>query len=190
MGLIIGIDEVGRGCWAGPLLVVAAMLKQSMELPAGLADSKKLSKIQREAIFPILVDKFHFGEGWVQSEEIDQFGLTKAMKIAVSRALISLGASHDTKIIIDGHINYCPEEFTKAKAVVKADSSHAVVSAASIYAKVKRDQHMIRLAKFHPFYGFEKHVGYGTALHQAALRIHGVSKLHRKSYKPVKAFLA
>lgn len=186
---VVGIDEVGRGCWAGPLLVVAAKLKSSMELPAGLADSKTLSRTQREAIFATLVEKFHFGEGWVQPEEIDQFGLTKAMRIAVSRALISLGTAHDTRIIIDGHINYCPEEYTHVQTVIKADSLHPVVSAASIYAKVKRDQHMSRLAKFHPFYGFEKHVGYGTELHRATLKLHGVSKIHRLSFKPVKLFI-
>lgn len=184
---VIGVDEVGRGCWAGPLLVVAARAKT--ELPAGLADSKTLSKKQRENLYALIRQSCDLGEGWVQPEEIDSLGLSRAMKIGVSRALMALGVSFEDEIIIDGLVNYCPPEFVNVRAIVKADSIHPTVSAASIYAKVTRDAHMVRVAKFHPFYGFEKHVGYGTPFHQAALRIHGVSKLHRKSYKPVKAFL-
>lgn len=183
----IGIDEVGRGCWAGPLLVVAA--RATGPLPQGLTDSKLLSKAQREAFLPDIVASCELGEGWVQSEEIDQVGLAGAMRIGVSRALIMLGARFEDSIILDGNINYCPKEFVNATPVIKADALHPIVSAASVYAKVMRDAHMVRLAQFHPFYGFEKHVGYGTALHQAALKIHGVSKIHRKSYKPIQAFL-
>lgn len=189
MEFIVGIDEVGRGCWAGPLLVVAAKLRDNQTLPEGLADSKQLTKLKREALLDPIKTAFHLGEGWVQPEEIDEFGLTRAMKLGVSRALIALGVLTDDEIIMDGHINYCPTEFLKVKTVIKADVTYPVVSAASIYAKVLRDTHMVRAAKFHPFYGFEKHVGYGTALHSQALKIHGVSKIHRKSYKPIQAFL-
>ena len=188
MRAVIGIDEVGRGCWAGPLLVVAARAKKS--LPAGLADSKTLNRTQREALLESIIESCELGEGWVQPEEIDDLGLARAMRLGVSRALMMLGVAADEEIIIDGLVNYCPPEFTRVQPVVKADATHPTVSAASIYAKVTRDAHMIRIAKFHPFYGFEKHVGYGTAFHEAALRIHGVSKIHRKSYKPIKAYLA
>lgn len=184
---VVGIDEVGRGCWAGPLLVVAARSKG--ELPAGMADSKKLSKRQRENLLDIIIQSCEIGEGWVQSEEIDEVGLTNAMKLGVSRALISLGVLADDPIIMDGLINYCPDEFANVTTIAKADQSEPIVSAASIYAKVTRDAHMVRIAKFHPFYGFEKHVGYGTALHQEALKVHGVSRIHRMSFKPIKAFL-
>ncbi len=184
---VIGIDEVGRGCWAGPLLVVAA--KANKQLPDGLTDSKKLSKNQRQKLYPEIVTSCDLGEGWVQPEEIDSYGLARAMRLGVSRALMALGVGTEDEIIMDGLINYCPEEFVNVKTVVRADASHPVVSAASVYAKVTRDAHMVRIAKYHPFYGFENHVGYGTAFHEAALRIHGVSKLHRKSFKPVKAFL-
>lgn len=184
---MIGIDEVGRGCWAGPLLVVAA--RQKSELPPGLNDSKVLSKIKREKLYEEIRATCQLGEGWVHPEEIDEHGLTAAMRMGVCRALLQLGAAFEDEIVMDGHINYCPTDFTKVQTVIKADSSHPIVSAASIYAKVTRDKHMERIANFHPFYGFEKHVGYGTTLHRSALKIHGVSPVHRKSYKPVQAFL-
>ncbi len=176
---IVGIDEVGRGCWAGPLLVVAA--QQTGDLPEGLADSKTLSKKRRETIFQLLTPNFQFGEGWVQPEEIDALGLTRAMRLGVSRALIMVSADEVSEIIIDGNINYCPPEFTRVQAVIKADQVHPVVSAASIYAKVLRDEHMGRIARFYPEYGFEKHVGYGTALHRTMLAAHGICSLHRMS---------
>jgi ribonuclease HII len=185
---MIGIDEVGRGCWAGPLLVVAA--RQTGQLIDGLADSKTLSKNQRESIFPLLSSSIQFGEGWVQPEEIDQYGLAGAMRIGVTRALLQLDAQNDEEIIMDGTINYCPDEFTHVTTMAKADQTEPIVSAASIYAKVTRDRHMHRVARFHPFYGFEQHVGYGTALHMSALKVHGVSAIHRRSFKPISELLA
>ncbi|MGZ6005761.1 MAG: ribonuclease HII, partial [Candidatus Saccharimonadales bacterium] len=106
--IVIGIDEVGRGSWAGPLLVVAATAVRN--LPSGLRDSKRLSKQQREALMEDIQLSCKLGEGWVQPEEIDQLGLTSATKLAVSRALIMLSPSPDAEIIIDGNINYCPPE--------------------------------------------------------------------------------
>lgn len=183
---IIGIDEVGRGCWAGPLLVVAARARQA--LPDGLNDSKQLSKLTRQSLMADIVESCDLGEGWVQPEEIDKLGLTTAMKLGVSRALIALGAESDAAIIMDGNINYCPDDFTNVRTVIKADQTHPIVSAASVYAKETRDAHMVRAAQFHPFYGFEKHVGYDTAIHRAALQVHGISRIHRRSFKPVQAF--
>jgi len=187
MAGVIGIDEVGRGCWAGPLLVVAA--RATADLPAGLKDSKLLSKKQRNELFDRIKDSCKLGEGWVQSEEIDELGLTQAMKLGVSRALIMLGADFDDKIVIDGNINYCPDEFMNVQIVIKADRSHPIVSAASIYAKVLRDQHMTRLSQIYPRYEFDKHVGYGTHLHELMLRVYGPCQIHRKSFKPVKALI-
>jgi ribonuclease HII len=185
--MIIGIDEVGRGCWAGPLLVVAA--RASKDLPNGLADSKLLTKKRREQLHGLIIQSCDLGEGWVQPDEIDEIGLAQAMRLGVERALTALEASSDGAIIMDGIVNYCPGEFVNVEMIAKADSQHPIVSAASIYAKVKRDQHMAWLAKVYPDYQFEKHVGYGTKLHQAMLESYGPSKIHRMSYKPLKQLL-
>lgn len=184
---MIGIDEVGRGCWAGPLLVVAARVRTT--LPAGLADSKVLSHKKRETLMPLLVDSCDFGEGWVTPAEIDELGLTGAMRLGVARALEGLQAASDEEIIMDGTINYCEPGFTEVTCIAKADATHPIVSAASIYAKVLRDQKMAELAVAHPEYGFDAHVGYGTKAHSEALKAFGVTPLHRLSYKPVKQFV-
>lgn len=183
---MIGIDEVGRGAWAGPLLVVAA--RQTGELPDGLADSKVLTKKQRETIYPLLTTNYQFGHGWVQPGEIDNMGLSEAMKLAVSRALTELQATEDEEIIMDGNINYCDPVFTNVTCIIKADADYPIVSAASIYAKVMRDSVMTDLAKEFPNHAFDSHVGYGTAKHIQALKDYGVTNIHRLSYKPVKAF--
>ncbi len=185
---MIGIDEVGRGCWAGPLLVVAARLVGA--LPEGLADSKTLSHHQRESLLPDIRLACDIGEGWVQPEEIDESGLAAAMRTGVSRALIALGATFDDEIIMDGNINYCPIDFHASRAIIKADIQHGIVSAASVYAKVTRDKYMRQVARFYPVYQFEKHVGYGTKLHQEMLEQYGVSAIHRRSYKPIQVLLS
>jgi ribonuclease HII len=181
---MVGIDEVGRGAWAGPLLVVAA--RQHSDITTVLNDSKKLSKKQREALFETLRQFCSFGEGWVSPDEIDELGLTAAMKLGVKRALEDLKARNDEPIIMDGHINYCAPEFVNVVCEVKADANHPVVSAASIYAKVSRDNYMVKLATEAQGYGFESNVGYGTAKHIDGIKSHGVTKHHRMFYRPVK----
>lgn len=183
--IVIGIDEVGRGAWAGPLLVVAA--RQTSELPAGLKDSKRLSKKHRENLKKDVELSCDIGEGWVGSMEIDTLGLSKAMRLAVARALQAIQAGVDEEIIMDGSVNYCDPRFTNVICIVRGDNLHPIVSAASIYAKVARDQVMAKYAEVLPRYGFDKHVGYGTAQHIAALNEYGVSELHRLSYKPVRS---
>lgn len=184
---MIGIDEVGRGAWAGPLLVVAA--RQVGVLPLALKDSKVLSRPKREALIEDIREGCELGEGWVEPEEIDKLGLTNAMKLAVARALRQLDCTASEEIIMDGSINYCAPEYRNVTCVIKADSSYPLVSAASIFAKVRRDNLMAELDQLHQGYGFASHVGYGTALHQQALEKLGVSLIHRKSYKPVRAYL-
>jgi ribonuclease HII len=184
---MIGIDEVGRGSWAGPLLVVAA--RQIHDLPIGLADSKVLSKTRREALVGSIHKSCQLGEGWVEPAEIDEFGLAGAMRLGVSRALRSLAAKNEEEIIMDGPINYCPLAFKNVKCLIDADATESLVSAASIYAKVQRDQYMVKMSLNFPGYSFESHVGYGTKAHLKALQKLGVCALHRRSFKPIQLFL-
>lgn len=185
--VMIGIDEVGRGAWAGPLLVVATRLNG--ELPPGLRDSKLLTKVQRSMLMNELIENFKFGEGWVSPEEIDAGGLASAMRLGVGRALEELGANFSEEIIMDGSINYCSSRFSNVQCIVKADTCYPIVSAASIYAKVLRDRLMSRMALDYPGYGFERNVGYGTKLHIDALRRLGPTNLHRLSYRPIRQLL-
>lgn len=183
---MIGVDEVGRGCLAGPLLVVAA--RQVQDLPAGVADSKVLLRPQREYLYKLLIDACEFGEGWVSCREIDEKGLTAAMRLGVARSLRALRVSVMDEIIMDGPINYMPKKFKKVTCMIDADALVPIVSAASIYAKVTRDGYMRKLQKKYPDYGFEKHVGYGTAFHQAAIAQFGrIEKIHRMSFGSLKA---
>lgn len=175
---------MGRGCLAGPLLVVGARAKS--ELPPGLKDSKLLSRKQRDEILDLLSICCKWGEGWVKCSEIDRLGLSKALTLGGRRALENLGAVTDEEIILDGKFNYLPKKYKKSKAIIKADNSIALVSAASIIAKVSRDRYMIELAKKHPGYYFENHVGYGTKAHMLALKERGALKyVHRLSFMPV-----
>lgn len=188
----VGIDEVGRGCWAGPLVAGAVILPPNFRVedcPVGLRDSKKLSKKQRDAAAQwIHGNAVAIGLGWVWPKDIDAIGITASVKRAMELALAEIAASYD-EVIIDGNINYFADN-PKAKAIVKADDSMPSVSAASIVAKVARDSYMTNLGDAYAGYGFDKHVGYGTAVHIAALKTLGVSDIHRLNYKPIKAFLA
>jgi ribonuclease HII len=185
----VGIDEVGRGCWAGPLVAGAVILDQPIK---GLKDSKKLSKKQREQLASrVRLEAAAVGLGWVSPTEVDEMGLTRAVRLAMERALEEVRVSYVKGfdvIIIDGNLNFFPEN-PKARAVVKADDSVPAVSAASIVAKVDRDNYMLEIAEQYPDYGFDRHVGYGTALHLERLRLYGISDLHRTSFKPVAALL-
>lgn len=188
MGYIVGVDEVGRGCWAGPLLVVAA--RPTAVLPPGLKDSKLLSKAQREQILNLLSICCEFGEGWVSPAEIDKVGLAQALKLGVKRALNKLRAEISDEIIMDGKINYLPKKYTNGRALVGADNLVPVVSAASIHAKVTRDKFMTKLARSYPGYNFDRHVGYGTKSHISALEVYGAIKtIHRFSYAPISKYM-
>ena len=181
--ITVGIDEVGRGCWAGPLVAGAVILDVPIK---GLKDSKLLSKKQRTLLTEtILQSAIATGLGWVEPGEIDTIGLTEAVRLAMKRALMQIQHLYD-EVIIDGNFNFLNDN-PKARALVKADTTVPAVSAASIIAKVARDNYMSQIDG--PDYGFAKHSGYGTALHLEMLRLHGVSDMHRKSFKPVKALL-
>jgi ribonuclease HII len=183
--ITVGIDEVGRGCWAGPVVAGAVVLHQPIP---GLKDSKKLSKQQREAVTLLINDQARaIGIGWVSALEVDTIGLTEAVRLAMVRALEQIQTQYD-EIIIDGSFNFLADN-PKASTLVKADDLIPAVSAASIVAKVARDQYMVELGLQFPEYGFESHVGYGTARHLEALQLWGITEYHRKSVKPVAALL-
>ncbi len=186
---MIGVDEVGRGAWAGPLLVVAARAKLHLELPEGLTDSKMLTQKQKEQFYEQLLIVCDFGEGWVEVEEINELGLAACLRIGVGRALTNLGAESDEEICIDGKVNMADDSYTQAYARVGADISEPVVSAASVYAKVKRDKYMWKLHYRMPNYGFKENVGYGTTKHIEALKKFGVTNQHRKTFKPIMELL-
>lgn len=186
--MILGIDEVGRGPWAGPLVVGAVVLGgANIE---GLTDSKKLSKKRRE----ILAEEIYqhasgIGLGWVHAQELDQIGLAEALRVATIRAVSQITIPYH-EIIIDGTINFL-KETTKGGFVTtmkKADLLVPSVSAASIIAKVARDIYMEEQDSVYPTYGFKNHVGYGTAAHRAAIDAHGVTPLHRLSFAPLKKY--
>ena len=186
MKKLLGIDEVGRGPWAGPLVVGACVLREPIE---GLTDSKKLTPKKREALAPIIHEKAFCGLGWVSAAELDRVGLSAALRKACREAVKQVQAAHAefNGIIIDGTINFLSDTPLGKYVTVKpkADLLVPEVSAASIIAKVARDHYMIELAERFPNYGFEKHVGYGTALHKAALEKYGPCEEHRQSFRPI-----
>ncbi len=202
--IILGIDEVGRGPYAGPLVVGACILKdQTMKYPSPisddswldeLTDSKKITSKKREQLYSIILEKsVATATGWVSAMEIDKIGLSEALKLATRRAVEKIQKSKTcfTEIIIDGTQNFLIDT-NLAKYVItlkKADFLIKEVSAASIIAKVERDRYMRKLAKKYPEYGFEQHVGYGTKQHQKALEEFGPIDEHRKSFSPVAKIL-
>lgn len=183
--IVVGVDEVGRGCWAGPLVAAAVVLKSPIE---GLKDSKKLSKLQRGRMAQAIKNEASaIGIGWVWPETIDTVGITESVRLAMKYAVANIQLDYD-ELIVDGNINYFAEN-PKATALVRADDLIPSVSAASIIAKVARDNYMAEADTKFPGYGFASHVGYGTAAHIAALQRLGVSQIHRLSYKPIQALL-
>lgn len=183
--IVVGIDEVGRGCWAGPVVAGAVALGEPIE---GLRDSKKLSKKRREELTLEIKEKtLAVGIGWVDAETIDRVGITIAVKMAMQDALDQIKINYD-RVIIDGHINFL-DNMPKTEALIKADDLVPAVSAASIVAKVARDDYMAEMSQTYPNYGFDSHVGYGTAVHSQALKDIGICKLHRKSFKPIKSMV-
>ena len=181
----VGIDEVGRGCWAGPLVAGAVVLSNPV---AGLKDSKKLTKLARERLHGLITDSgAAVGLGWVTPAEIDEIGLTAAVRLAMERALAAIPIGYD-EVIIDGNLNFLAH-LPNTRELIKADDLIPAVSAASIMAKVERDRYMTLMNLEYPEYGFDKHEGYGTATHLAALQQHGLTTLHRRSFKPVRALV-
>jgi len=181
-GLIAGVDEAGRGPLAGPV-VAAAVILDDLNPIKGLADSKKLSAIKRERLFDEIRAKALcccIAEASV--EEIDQLNILQATLLAMRRAVMGLRLKPN-KVLVDG--NRLPVLDVLAEAIVKGDSKVQAISAASILAKVYRDRICHDLHQQYPLYGFDKHKGYGTEIHLQALREHGATPWHRKTFAPV-----
>jgi ribonuclease HII len=180
--VILGIDEVGRGCLAGPVVAGAVILVEPIN---GLKDSKKLSKLQRQKLAATVhLEAAAIGLGWAEPSEVDALGLTAGVRLAMQRAIEAINLSYD-EIIIDGNYNFFPDN-PKVRVLIRADDIIPAVSAASIVAKVARDNYMQKQSLIYPDYAFEKHVGYGTKIHLERLQMYGLCRLHRRSCQPVK----
>jgi len=183
---IAGVDEAGRGPLAGPV-VAAAVILDPRHVPPGLDDSKKLDRRQREALFELILASAIVSVAAASVGRIAATDIRQATLWAMRQAVAGLPARPD-HAIIDG-IDVPPGLPCPGEAVVKGDARSVSIAAASIMAKVTRDRLMMRAALHYPRYGFERHMGYGTAIHLAALREHGACPLHRTTFAPVRAVL-
>lgn len=192
-GLVGGIDEVGRGPWAGPVVAAVVVFTDykalSPFLCQSIQDSKKLSKPKREALYHELTHlaTCHYGYGEASVIEIDQMNILKATFLAMKRAVETLSFKPST-LLIDG--KFIPTfQGIATHPVIKGDDISLSIAAASILAKVTRDRMMEKLAENYPHYGWEANAGYGTATHQKALKSYGVTPHHRKSFAPIRKLL-
>ncbi len=187
--VIIGVDEAGRGPLAGPVVAAAVILCKPR--PSGLADSKKLSAARRAELEATIKRRCRWAVGVVEVEEIDRLNIFGATMLAMSLAVQSLCEQLDAEphqVLIDGNLTpqgRRPEWRWPARAIVGGDAIEPCISAASIIAKEHRDRLMREYAQAHPHYGWERNAGYGTPEHLEALRRHGPSPLHRRSFAPV-----
>ena len=177
--VICGVDEAGRGPLAGPVCAAAVILPKGLVIP-GLTDSKKLTDKKRRELFPIIKEQaIAYGIGLASHEEIDEINILQATYLAMERALAQLTVKPDIAMI-DG--NRAKDFGLPVRTVVKGDSLSMNIAAASILAKVTRDDLMLEMAEKYPEYAFEVHKGYGTKAHYEALRQHGASAIHRKTF--------
>lgn len=180
--LVAGLDEAGRGPWAGPVVASAVILKnKAMRMP-GLKDSKQLTAKQRMAIFGLIKRKIYYGTGLATNSEIDRYGLIKATNLAFVRAIQNLPIAPDF-LVIDGRDKF--EFEIPYRSYIRGDECIQSVCLASIIAKVTRDEIMCTYNTQFPEYGFDRHKGYGTHSHIKALKKYGPCVLHRRSYKPI-----
>lgn len=177
--LLCGVDEAGRGPLAGPVCAAAVMLPQNCVIE-GLNDSKKLSEKKREALFEEILNRaVSYGIAFATVEEIEEHNILGATFLAMNRAIARLDPKPELALI-DG--NRCTGIQIPSRCIVGGDGKCADIAAASVLAKVTRDRYMLQMAEQYPEYGFEKHKGYGTKAHYAAIREHGPSPIHRPSF--------
>ena len=187
IGMICGIDEAGRGPWAGPVTAAAVILDPA-SLVDGLTDSKKLTAERRETLYAdIKASAITYGIGWASPEEIDRMNIREATFLAMKRAIAIMGLVPE-RILVDG--NCLPQALPcAASAIIKGDLTEPSISAASILAKVARDRAMVELSNRFPGYGLRRHKGYGTPEHAEALEALGPCACHRRSFAPVQRAL-
>lgn len=185
--LVCGVDEAGRGPLAGPVVAAAVILDSNQPID-GLADSKQLTERKREELAQEIRSR---ARAWAVAsanvDEIDALNILRASLLAMSRAVMGLKIAPELALV-DG--TYCPDLNCAVRAVIRGDATVPEISAASILAKVTRDAEMLQLHQRYPQYGFDRHKGYPTASHLAALRAHGASLVHRRSFSPVRAVIA
>ncbi len=179
MKLVAGVDEVGRGCLAGPVIAAAVILRKKIP---GLKDSKKLSKKKREELSLIIMQNSYFSFGSSSPKEIDKINILQASLLAMKRAILNLSVEPG-KILIDGI--HKPDLNTDTQTIISGDSYIDEISAASIIAKVYRDNLMMQFDKEYPNFYFSSHMGYGTKMHKAAIKKYGITPIHRKTFKGV-----
>jgi ribonuclease HII len=185
-GLLCGVDEAGRGPLAGPVVAAAVVLDPRRRV-RGLDDSKTLAEPIRARLAGLVRERaIAWAVASASVEEIDALNILRASLLAMQRAVAALGIVPD-RVLVDGL--HCPAIPVETRAVVDGDARVKAISAASILAKTSRDDEMARLAVVHPQYGFDRHKGYPTAGHIAALRVHGASVVHRRSFAPVREAL-
>lgn len=181
-GLVCGIDEAGRGPLAGPVVAAAVILDPARPIP-GLNDSKKLSEKKRVVLAELIRERaIAWAVAEASVEEIDRINILQASLLAMQRAVAGL-AVRPTSALVDG--NRCPKLDIPAEAIIQGDGKVASIAAASILAKTVRDAGMLVLHAQYPQYGFDRHMGYPTAAHFKALKEHGASPVHRRSFGPV-----
>ncbi|MEM9749874.1 MAG: ribonuclease HII [Pseudomonadota bacterium] len=179
--LTCGVDEAGRGPWAGPVVAAAVILNPTCT-PAGLNDSKKLTAKRREELYAALMVTARIGVGIADVEEIDRLNIGRASLIAMERAVAAL-PTPPLAALVDGRI--APKLACPAHPVIRGDGISLSVAAASVIAKVTRDRIMTDLAAEHPGYGWERNKGYGAPAHREGLERHGVTQHHRRSFSPI-----
>lgn len=185
-GPVAGIDEAGRGPWAGPV-VAAAVILDPDDVPGGLDDSKKLNENKREALYGQIVSSAGVGIGIADVERIDETNILQATLWAMEQACLAL-PEKPAAALVDG--NHAPALPCPAQTLIRGDGLSSSIAAASIIAKVTRDRIMAELAGAHPAYGWERNKGYGTREHASALDRFGPSGHHRRSFRPVQAALS
>lgn len=186
-GLVCGIDEAGRGPWAGPVSAAAVIWPAGVAIPAGVTDSKKLSPARRDALFDEIMAQAHVGIGEASVEEIDALNILRATMLAMARAVAALPLVPD-HALIDGN-RLPPGLPCPASTLIKGDALSLSIGAASIIAKVHRDRIMAAADLRFPGYGFARHMGYGTPEHHEALQRLGPTSFHRTSFSPIKALI-